>query len=151
MTQLAIIIHNLLDDPAIWVDSKAGEAISNGYYDIWLDASRYGMGVASYAVEGADRAKLLKAIKIWKQETGWTPPAVLASTRKDHLSNTGHITPDVYIRSAYEKFSSSIRSAVRGFSVHGESAVLTAQIQQAVLDLDTVLRPVEKIEGKTQN
>lgn len=144
--QIALIVHQVMDAPYQWSEKKDG-TITNGYYEVALDGARYGMGAASYVASEAEKGIFLRAINIWKEETGWQPKEVKAA---DGALPSGRVSiaPDAYIRSSYEEFTRAIRAIARSFTVHGESGILSAQIQTALENLDKVLRPMERIEGK---
>lgn len=145
MKQTALIVHELMGNPDGW--REAGDSITNGYYTVALNGSRYGMGASAYQADGTERDSLNRALDCWKKETGWQPAEKPATMDKEP-TRRGAMAPDLFIREAYEKFARSIRSNHRSFIMHGDSSVLSCSIQEAISALDLVLRPMEKIEGK---
>lgn len=152
MTQTtALIVHELMDSPEKFTDRGNG-TVSNGYYMVALDGSRFGMGTASYQADGAQREMLTKAVSAWKAETGWVAPE--SSGNSDSASGEsrrGRISPEVFMREAYETFSRQIRNHHRSFMMHKDATVLSNGIQNAIMTLDTILKPVEAIEGRKKS
>lgn len=147
MTQtVALLVHQLMDVPERWKE-KNGDIITDGYHEVWLDGSRYGMGAASYAAGGSERDMLLRAVAMWKRETGWVPK-MSEEEEVETQRAPSLLAPDAYIRQYYEEFARAVRSAQRSYVVHGEAHVLNSHIQQALSKLDSFLRPMERIEGK---
>lgn len=146
--QTALIVHELMDQPDAWRE-KGDNTISNGYYIVALDGSRYGMGVSTYASDGAQRDSLLKAVDAWKEETGWQPKV---AKPEDHSANGPvRMAPDAYIQKAYEEFARAMRSAHKSFLVHKDASVLHSLMSQGIAKLDSIIRPMERIEGKKPN
>lgn len=144
--QIALIVHELMDNPDGWHE-KDSETISNGYYTLSVMGSRYGMGTASYQASGAERDILMRALDCWKTETGWQPKTTKSA---QETASRGRVAlqPDVFIRDGYEKFAQVVRSNLRSFVMHGDANVFSSSIQEAISKLDSILRPMEKIEGK---
>lgn len=146
--QTALIVHELMDQPDAWREKSDG-IISNGYYIVSLDGCRYGMGVSTYHADAFEKESLMKAVDAWKMETGWKPKEV---KQQDYsVQGRVYIAPDAYIRQAYEEFSRAIRGAHKSFVVHKDTSVLNSLISKAIEKLDSLIRPMEKIEGKTTN
>lgn len=145
--QTALIIHELMDNPIAWKEKGDGVYITNGYYLVALDGTRYGMASATYLADGAERDSLCKAVEVWKDETGWEPAPIAPVEQPGRRVS---IAPDAYIKSAYEDFARTIRSTHKSFVVHKDVTVLSAQIQQAITQLDSIIRPMERIEGKAK-
>lgn len=143
---IALLVHQLMDCPEKWKE-KTAEIIHDGYHEVWLDGSRYGMGAASYGATGSDRDMILRAVAMWKRATGWMP-RVQQEEEDEPEQNRVSLAPDGYIRQYYEEFARSIRSAQKSYVVHGEAHVMNSHIQQALSKLDSSLRPMEQIEGK---
>lgn len=144
--QTALIVHQLMDAPEGFIEDNG--IISNGYYKIALDGTRYGMGAAMYQCDGAERDMMQKAIGEWKLDTGWVPKEVKAAMQAEQLAARPITTPDTFIRKGYEEFAKAVRSNLKSFMVHSDPNVLKAGLQQAVEKLDQVICPMEKIEGK---
>lgn len=145
--QTALIVHQLMDNPESFVEKDG--VVSNGYYSVSIDGSRYGMGISMYQADGTDRQILEKAMAEWKEDTGWAPKEI--THKEKPVSGRVIISPEVFIRQAYEEFSKSIRSHYRSFVVHSDANVLSIGIQQAIAKLDQAMCPMEKIEGKKSN
>lgn len=146
--QTALIIHDLMDQPEAWRE-KSDSTITNGYYIVALDGGKYGMGASTYQADTAEKECLLKAVDVWKLETNWKPKAVQA---QDHsAAGRVYLAPDAYIRQAYEEFARAIRSANKSFIVHQDTSVLKSLLSKAIETLDSIIRPMEKIEGKSSN
>lgn len=148
--QIALIVHHIMDEPDKFVERN--DSVTNGYYEVRLDGTRYGMGAASYVADGAEREMLLRAVAIWKEDTGWQPKQInAADSGIAPQSRRIGILPDVFIRQAYEEFAHAVKAAQKSFVVHSDTSVMMALIQKAISKLDAVLRPMEKIEGKRQD
>ena len=140
---VALLVHEIMQEPERFVASGDGKSISNGYYRVSLEGGIYGMGVSSYVADGAEREILAKAIAYWKNETGWQP--------KEHESlpvpkNSVNMDTPSKIR-VYEDFSKSVRGHIKSFKVHGDSATFSTGIQKAISKLDDLLKPAEKNKG----
>lgn len=144
--QVALIVHHLMDEPERFIEKE--NSITNGYYEVKLDGSSYGMGAAFYPADGAARNMLMKAIESWKSDTGWVPKEESASSGNILTGARVAIVPDAYIRGAYEEFARSIKKAHTSFHVHGDNSVFSSLVQQAISKLDSILRPMERIEGR---
>lgn len=149
--QTALITHALIDEPKKWRENVAAGTITNGYYLVALDGSRYGMGASTYQTDGAEREVLIRALNIWKDETGWTPPPVAGVNQVEERAHAPRQSPDQYLRHEYEKFASTVRSAHKSWRVHDDARVFEAQIQNAITELDTAIRPVTRLERKDPN
>lgn len=140
---VALLVHEIMQEPERFVVSGDSKSISNGYYRVSLEGGVYGMGVSSYVADGSEREVLAKAISYWKSETGWQQkeieisPAPMVSVNMDVPTK---------IR-VYEDFSKSVRDHLKSFTVHGESVTFSTGIQKAISKLDSLLKPAEKNEG----
>lgn len=146
MTQeIALIVHQLMDEPDKWLEK--GDFITNGYYNVWLNGARYGMGAASYNASGAERDMLNRALDAWKIDTGWIAKAV-DKIAAESAAKRIYVAPDTYIRQNYEEFARLVRGAHRSFVVHGDANVFGIHVQQALTKLDSSLHPLTRGEEK---
>ena len=140
---VALLVHEIMQEPERFVEAGDGKSISNGYYRVSLEGGIYGMGVSSYVADGSEREVLAKAISYWKSETGWQPkeieipPGPMVSVNMD-------VPTKILV---YEDFTKSVRDHLKSFTVHGESVTFSTGIQKAISKLDSLLKPAEKKEG----
>lgn len=140
---VALLVHEIMQEPERFVASGDGKSISNGYYRVSLESGIYGMGVSSYVADGPERDVLAKAITYWKTETGWQP-----RESEPVKAPTVSVNMDVPTKiRVYEDFSKSVRDHLKSFTVHGESVTFSTGIQKAISKLDSLLKPAEKNEG----
>lgn len=142
----AMIVHHLMDMPDSFLEKNG--VVSNGYYSVSLDGSRYGMGISMYQAEGEEKCALEKAMQEWKRDTGWQPEPVMPLKVSENQATRTAILPDVFIRQGYEAFARTIKSHHRSFKVHADSHVFSAGVQEAITKLDQIVCPMEKIEGR---
>lgn len=148
MTQTtALIVHELMSEPDRFRDNGNG-SVSNGYYMVNMDGTRFGMGSASYAADGAERETLLKAVDFWKEQTGWVPPKTEDEIAAKEHRGRAVMTAETYSKSALEDFARAIRSHHKSYMVHKDATVLSKGIENAIMALDLLLRPISAMEGK---
>ena len=146
MTQTtALVVHEIMDAPDHWSDGE--DHITNGYYKVAFDGAWYTMGAGRYSTTEADKESFVKAIATWKEATGWKPKSE-KKTKKEAPVTQQRVSMDEYMRRAYDEFVGTSRRALNSFTVHKDAAILSRSIQIGLDTLDTVLRPMGKIEGK---
>lgn len=153
--QIAIIVHHLVDSPESWRED--GDYITNGYYRMCLNSTRYGIGASLYSPSGEEKTIMQRALDSWKEETRWKPKIISQDGIHYPSSDYGPehekemSTIETAVKGAYAEFSRTVRSHCKSFQVHGDVQVLTVGLQNAISILDLILRPVEKMEGRGRN
>lgn len=146
MTQqtVSMIVHEIVGASTAWRDD--GHYITNGYYRVAHDGSRYGMGVSTYISEPVDADSLKKAVDVWKHKIGWQPTVPI-----DDASVRPGVPVKVFLSTAegaYKEFVENIRNSVSSYSIHENCTTLLSSIEKALNTLDGRIHTMEKIEGR---